>query len=332
MKAELFSLAIPLCLAASAFFAGTETGVVSINHARLMHLVRSGSKAARILSDYTADMQRFLGAILVGNNLMNVMLSTVSAGLAQICFPDHHAAQTLWAVVMAFVVLFFGEYLPKLFFTTRPLRRTLLVARPFRIVEKLLMPLSALVMSLTRWLVPNARAGASPQFLVTREYIQNVVSDPRDGSRITAVERLMINRVLALQSLKADQIMTPLSRVSKTTAAAKLADCYRLVRDSGHVRLPVFSEDGALCVGVLNVLDVLASGRDPEATAVGECMEPTFFISAGMHADDVLPAMRKRRQPMAMVRDASGTILGVITEANVLSALTDNLQPSPQGK
>ena len=332
MKAELFSVAIPLCLAASAFFAGTETGMVSINHARLMHLVRSGSKAAKVLSDYSADMQRFLGTILVGNNLMNVMLSTASAGLAQICFPDYHTAQTLWAVGMAFIVLFFSEYLPKLFFTTRPLRRTLLVARPFRIIERLLMPITELILFMTRWLVPKTQGGASQQFLVTREYIQNVVSDSRDGSRITAVERLMINRVLALKSLKAKQVMTPLSRVSKVTVTAKLDACYRLVRDSGHVRLPVFSEDGGTCVGVLNVLDALASGRQPESTCVRDCMEPTFFVSAGMHADDVLPVMRKRRQPMVMVRDASGAILGIITEANVLSALTGNLQPSLPGR
>ena len=332
MNAGFCMLAIPLCLAASAFFAGTETGMVSINHARLMHLVRGGSRAAKILSGYVADMQHFLATILVGNNLMNVMLSTVSASLAQICFPDHHMAQTAWAVAMAFTVLFFGEYLPKLFFTTRPLRRTLLVARVFSAVEKLLAPLTALVMFLTKWLLPNNRSTSDQRFLLTREYIQNVVSDSRDGSRITAVERLMINRVLALQSLKAEQVMTPLARVSKTSEKATLSACYKLVSDSGHVRLPVFSEDGTQCLGVLNVLDVLASARDPDQTLAGECMQPTCFVSVHVHADDVLPLMRKRRQPMVMVRNAeTGEIFGIITEANILSALTGSLQvPMPQ--
>jgi len=329
MNTWLYVLAIPCCLAASAFFAGTETGVLSINHARLMHLVRSGSKAAGILKNYISNMQRFMATILVGNNLMNVMLSTISASLAQTCFPDHHAAQTAWAVAMAFTVLFFGEYLPKLFFTTRPLRRTLLVARTFRVVEKLLTPLTALVLFLTKWMVPPNRSASGQQFLMTREYLQNVVSDPREGSHITAVERLMINRVLALESLSAEQVMTPLARVSKTTEQATLGTCYRLVSDSGHVRLPVFSEDGSRCVGVLNTLDVLTSDHDPEKVRACECMQPSFFVNAHMHADDVLPLMRKHRQPMVIVRNAqSGAALGIITEENILNALTGSLQSS----
>lgn len=329
MNTWLYILAIPFCLAASAFFAGMETGVLSISQARLMHLVRSGSKTATILKNYLSNMQHFLATILVGNNLMNVMLSTASAGFSQICFPHHHAAQTAWAVAMAFTVLFFGEYLPKLFFTTRPLRRTLFVVRVFRGIEKLLTPLTALVLFMTKWLVPPNRSASGQQFLMTREYLQNVVSDPREGSHITAVERLMINRVLALASLSAEQVMTPLARVSKTTERATLGACYRLVSDSGHVRLPVFSEDGTRCVGVLNTLDVLPTEHDPEKVRACDCMQPSFFVNAHVHADDVLPLMRKNRQPMVIVRSQQNdAVLGIITEENILNALTGSLQAS----
>ena len=327
MSAQLDIALTLFCFAASAFFAGMETGVLSINHARLVHLVRSGFRSAKILSGYVADMQSFLTTTLVGNNLMNVVLSTLSANLAQDFFPGHHMAQTAWAVAMAFTILFFCEYLPKLFFTTRPLRRTLVVARLFHGVEKLLTPLTALVLFLTKWLVPNSRNPSGQRFLMTREYIQNVVSDSRDGSRITAVERLMINRVLALHSLTAAQVMTPLARVTKTSENAALSECYRRVSDSGHVRLPVFSEDGARCVGVLNALEVLTSSPGPEKTRASDCMQPPFFVGANLHADDVLPLMRKNRQPVAMVRDAKeGAVLGIITEENILNALTGNLQ------
>jgi CBS domain containing-hemolysin-like protein len=326
MSVELYILLLPLCFLAVAFFEGMESGVVSINHARLMHLVRLGSKAAILLSEYLSDMQRFLATILVGSNLMAVVLSTLSAGLAQTWFPGNSVLQAVWGTAMAFMVLFFSEYLPKLFFTTRPLRRTLLVARTFYVVEKLLMPLTVLVLYLTKWLVPKNRNPSDQRFFMTREYIQNVVSDPKDGARITAVERLMINRVLTLQTQTVLQVMTPLARVSRTTEQATLSDCYRQVRDSGHVRLPVFSEDGARCVGVLNALDVLSSTPEPGQARAGEFMRLPFFVNGDMHADDVLPLMRKNRQPMALVRSAQGgAVLGIITEENILNALTGNL-------
>ncbi len=327
MSVQLYLLAILLCFLSLAFFAGTESGVLCVNHARLMHLLRMGSKAAKILNVYVSDMQRFLATILIGTNLSSVILSTLSAALAQKCFPGLHFVQTAWATVMAFMILFFSEYLPKLFFTTRPLRRTLLVARFFYVVEKLLTPLTVLILYLTKWMVPKNRSASDQRFLMTREYIQNVVSDPKDGSRITAFERLMINRVLALQSNTAAQVMTPLARVSKATEQVPLRTCYQLVRDSGHVRLPIFSEDGTRCVGVLNALSVLASAPDPDQTRARDCMQAPFFVNADVRADDVLPLMRKYRQPMVLVRAArDGAALGIITEENILFALTGSLQ------
>lgn len=327
MSAELHLFAILACFMAVAFFEGTETGVLCVNHARLMHLVRAGSKAAKILNAYLSDMQRFLATTLIGSNLMSVILSTLSAGLAQKWFPGLHLVQTVWATAMAFMILFFCQYLPKLFFTTRPLRHTLAVARGFYVIERMLTPLTAAILFLTEWLVPKNRKGAEQRFLMTREYIQNVVSDAKDGSRITAFERLMINRVLALQSQTAAQVMTPLTRVSKTTEQAPLSACYQLVRDSGHVRLPVFSEDGARCVGVLNVLDVLTSAPDPDKTLARDCMHAPFFVGAKERADDVLPLMRKNHKPMVLVRAAgSDAVLGIISEENILSALTGSLQ------
>jgi CBS domain containing-hemolysin-like protein len=326
MSTELHLLAMLLCVAASAFFSGTESGLITVNHARLTHLVRSGSRAAAIRGAYVADMQRVLATILVGNNLVNVMLSTLSASLAQMLLPKHAALQTAWATAVACAMLVFCEYLPKLFFTTRPLRRTLMVARLFYVVEKALSPLAAFVLFLTKWLVPESRGASEQRFFMTREYIQNVVSDPRDGSRITAVERLMINRVLTLQSLTAAQVMTPLSRVTRTTELAALSACFQLVRDSGHVRLPVFSADGAKCVAVFSALDVLESGADPREARVRDFMRPPLFVSDDLRADDVLPLMRKSRQPMAMVRSArDGAVLGIITEENILRSLTGSL-------
>jgi CBS domain containing-hemolysin-like protein len=327
MSVELHVAGIVLCFLASAFFSGTESGMLSINHARLMHRVRGGLKSAVLLNRYLSDLQRCLTTILVGNNLVNVILSTLSASLARACFPSSPLVQTAWAVSVACLMLCFCEYLPKLFFITRPLRRTLWVIRVFSVIERVLAPLTAAILVLTKWLIPNNQKGARQRFMMSREYIQNVVSDDKEGSRITAFERLMINRVLTLQSQTASQVMTPLSRVTTTTASSPLRVCYQQVRDSGHVRLPVFSDDRSRCVGVLDVLKVLAVAPDPEQTRAGDCMQKPFFVNAGERADDVLPLMRKYRYPMVLVRGrGEDEVLGIITEENVLFALTGSLK------
>jgi len=323
MSIRLHLILMAFCFIASAFFSGTESGVLSVSPARLLHLVRNGLTSATILSKYIKDLQHFLATILVGNNLFNVMLSTLSARVAHLLFPGHHLDQMLWACLIAGMLLVFSEYLPKLFFTTRPLRRTLRVVWVFQSVERILWPLTQLVLLLTRWFVP--RSGQTPEFLVTREYIQDVVSDPNDGSRLTTVERQMIHRVLALQSKTAQQIMTPLDQVIHTKEQASLQTCFRKVQESGYGRLPVFSEDGTRCVGIFTTLDVFTLNADIATAQVGAFMRPPLFVQADTKADDLLPLMRKSRQHMAIVRDGEQKVLGLITEENILGQLTSGL-------
>jgi len=313
-----------LCFAAVAFFAGAETGVLCVSRVRLMHFVHNGLKSAAILASYLDNMQHFLVTVLVGHNLFNVILSTLSASVTRTLFPTRPLFQALWACAVACMLLFFCEYLPKLFFTTRPLRRTLMIMDVFRVMDKLLYPLTRLTALLTSRFVPASAAGG-PSF-ITRELIQDVVSDPKDGARITPIERQMINHVLDLQSQTAIQVMTPLESVTFVTENEPLAECFGTMRTSGyHARLPVFSEDRKRCVGVFTVLDVFAVRTHIGHASVKSFTRPPLFVSPEMKADDLLPLMRKNRQHMAIVRDAEGAVLGIITEENILGILTGNL-------
>ncbi|MCL2105308.1 MAG: DUF21 domain-containing protein, partial [Kiritimatiellaeota bacterium] len=158
-----------LCFVSVAFFAGTESGVLCVSRVRLMHFVRNGLKSATILASYLDNMQHFVVTVLVGCNLSNVILSTLSASVARTLFPRDPLYQFLWACVVVSMVLFFSEYLPKLFFTTRPLRRTLLVMDLFRLIDRLLYPLTRLVSLLTsRFGQGNAN---EQHALITRELI-----------------------------------------------------------------------------------------------------------------------------------------------------------------
>lgn len=333
---------LPLCMAASAFFSGIESGMLSVNRARLIHWVRSGVRPARRLQLYLNDPERFLAAILVGNNLVNVVISTLSASLARGLFAGRPAAPALeaaWAAAMAFAVLYFCEYLPKLFFRTRPLRRTVKACRAFFYADILLTPLTRLVLLATRSLSPRPRrnkagnpAGAPEDpaagrrrgaFLMTREYIEDVVSDTRAGADISVFESVMIRRVLKLQNLCAAGIMTPIERAARVSADMPLAECFRIVRETGHIRIPVLSPDGSRCHGIINALDELAAGTDPRSARCGERARPAPFVRASEPADNLLPLMRRRHSPVLFVTDEkTGRAAGIVTEAAILNILT----------
>jgi CBS domain containing-hemolysin-like protein len=324
MNVPLELLLIPVVLCGSWFFSGIETGIISLNRHRLLHLVRGGSHRAKLIEGYLLDNQRLFGTTLVGNNLCNVVLSTLCGSLSARAWGP--IGQSATSVLLALVILAFCEYFPKIWFASRPIQRCLRFAPLLRAVETLLHPLSAIAASVTRLMIPQKKE-QSP--FVTREHIQTLAQGSEDGGEITAFERLMIKQVLDLQLKTTEQIMTPISRVVAAAPDDSLAACLDRVRGAGHIRLPVIDPETRVCLGILDTFEVLTGGSPNPSGVARDHMVPPFFVNADLHADDVLPLLRRHRQTLAVVRDpASGAVKGIVTQDNILTSLLSGALPA----
>ncbi len=319
---------ILVCLCGSAFFSGIETGIVAINRLRLMHRARNGSAAARVIEGFLRQSDRLLGTTLVGNNIVHTVMATLAASLAQARWGRD--GQVVAGVGVAIAILICGEYLPKAWFSSRPLDRCLPFARTLQVLETILKPLAAFVMRVTQWALPSP-GGARRTLFVTREHLHLLTRDSEAGGQISTFERLMIGRVLDLQVKTAAEVMTPIGKVASVRESATLADAVACVRSRGHMKLPVFAEDDSRCIGVLYTQDVLANLLESGAESVTRHMQPPFFLADNVRADDVLPLLRRNRQHLALIRDAGGKVLGIVTVENILKILVGNLPASASG-
>jgi CBS domain containing-hemolysin-like protein len=324
MNVPIEIMLIPLVLFGSWFFSGIETGIISLNRHRLLHLVRSGSHRAKLVEGYLLDTQRLFGTTLVGNNLCNVVVSTLCGSLSARAWGP--IGQSTMSVLLALVILVFCEYFPKIWFASRPIQRCLRFAPLLRAVETLLCPLSFLAVSVTRMMIPQKKE-QSP--FVTREHIQTLAQGSEDGGEITAFERLMIKQVLDLQLKTTEQIMTPISHVVAAAPDDSLAACLDRVRGAGHIRLPVIDPETRACLGILDTFEVLTGGSPTPSGWARDHMVPPFFVNADLPADDVLPLLRRHRQTLAVVRDsASGAVKGIVTQDNILTTLISGALPA----
>lgn len=182
-------------LAGTAFCAGTEIGFLSVNRGRIVHLAREGSKAAKILSSAVSNMSSTLVALLVGNNLSAVVFSSASAALSARMFTDSALSRFVWSVIAAFTILYIGEFLPKLFFSTRPLRRSLKVAPAYRIFEMAMRPLTAVFSAFIRLFVKMQVT----KYTVTIGDLVRILQDRKDGVKISDFESALISRILVLR-------------------------------------------------------------------------------------------------------------------------------------
>ena len=320
MTFELQIAAYVACVSASAFFAGIETGVISMNRLRLLHRARLGSRNAKLLSGYLREPERLLGTTLVGCNLMSVVLSTLATDMGA---SFGSAGIGAAAAFTTLILLLFGEFLPKSWFGSRPLERCVPAAPLLRFCELLFLPLSKLLMLATSW--TKGGAEKSRGLFITRENLRWLAKDSEAGGQISPIENLMIGRVLSLQLKTAAEVMTPIAQVRTLRPDATLGDAADLARSSHHMKFPVMTPDGARCVGVLNVRDVLAHITDkPNDKALPHVRAP-FYVKADVRADDVLPLLRRARRRMAVVRDKSGHILGILTVAGILRFVVGKL-------
>lgn len=257
-------------IALSAFCSGTETGLLSIPRARLLPLTRQKeNKAKKRLIKIFNNLPNAITTLLVANNIANVTVSTVSATLAIQFFPNSQSIQSAWACVTALIMLFIGEYLPKLLFSTKPLRRTLAVTRTFHIVSVILSPIVWCFSLFTQYVfrIKNPRQSSQS---ISRDALRFIVADRHDSTHLSSFERLLIDRVLTLQATTAGELAHPPADDEKST---------------------------------------------------------TLKLSASTRGDDILPAMRKKHQRVAIVIDpATFDEVGVVTEEDVLLLLTGALK------
>ncbi len=315
---------IVLFFCGSWFFSGFESGMVSVNRHRLVRLIRLGDRRVRAMAAILRDSHRMLATTLVGNNICNVTLSTLAAALAVAAANalGFHgpAAQTLATLAIAVLLLVIGEYLPKLWFTARPIERCRPLVPVFLTLRTLLYPLASLCIFLTR-MVAARRDDAKRSPFVSRESLAFLMRDSEAHGQISAFERMMVGRVLDLQLRRATQIMTPIDKVDRVYESDNLATVLRVFRQTRHRILPLFSEDGLHCLGVVHLFDLLRSrSKDPVPF---DLRRAPVFVVGDLPADELLPYMRVRNTKLLVVLDHDAPV-GIVTQEDILNAVLDD--------
>ncbi len=191
----LLILTTLIALVLSSFFSASEAAFVTVSRGRVVHLSREGSAKAKSVLKAISNLQDTITTILVGNNIANTLYSSTSAALAARILVDSSVGCTVWACVAAVVLLYLGEFLPKLLCTSRPLRRVLFLIPFYEVVSAILRPLSALATAIINFFVPRSESKVS----VTTSDLLRILQDRKDGAVLTDLESALIARILVLR-------------------------------------------------------------------------------------------------------------------------------------
>jgi CBS domain containing-hemolysin-like protein len=309
-------------LALSFLLSGMEAGVFALSRIRIRQQMRAGRKSARLLHDYLENPENFLWTIVVGNSVANCFI------FGWIIFLLHEAltARRLWFAAAFAVAVFlfytFFDLLPKMLFRAYPNRLCLLLAAPFRFIHLLLRPLVWLVEGvsalLLRWTGGRVFTG---HLFGNREELRFIMQE--SAQSFSTEKRVMINRVLDLQSVTVRQVTRPLDQTIAAEADWTMEQFLEKCREHHFTRLPVWERrDGTRRIAGLISLNALLFQPDLDRSKpVGAFVRPAVYLDEDVRLEVALRQLQRSGQRMAIILARDRREIGIVTLEDILKAV-----------
>jgi CBS domain containing-hemolysin-like protein len=305
----------------AAAYSGSEIGFYSVSRARIDVEARQGIRRSRIVRRLLADDMAFLIVVLIGSNLMFELITWSAEDLMRAARVPDWALHAAVPLVLAPLLFFFCEVLPKDLFRRRP-HAFLAGTAPLVLVSRwLFWPLERLLVLLTYLLDRILRL--EPRLLSAvrgREAVLRLLSESAKEGAILPHAELMARNVLKLRSTTVERCMIAWSGVRTLRSDASQAELYEAVQHAPHTRIPVVDPAGTV-LGYVHQLDVLGEG---EETPVMDQLRPVTVLASGISVDRALARLRSGGQRLAVVGEA-GAPRGIVTLKDLLEEISGDL-------
>jgi putative hemolysin len=322
----LVFLLMGLLLAASAFFSGAETALMSVSRLRLRYLAHYEPQRVSRVEHVLQYPERLIGTILVGNNLVNVALSAIATALAVAAWGEAGIAYV--TAMLTITILVFAEISPKVYSKYFNERVSLAAAPAIKVTMTLLKPLVLVVSTasngLLRMLGVDIRRVGRP--VLSEEEVKACIQIGGEDGSITQEETGLLSRVFSLNDVPVSDVMVPREKITFVDERATLPELTDTVASSGHSRFPVVRTGSEEVIGVIHAKDLLKYVDESSKFRMKHILRQPYFVGEDKKIDAQLRAFKARRLQMAIVLDSAGSVVGLVTLENVLEELVGAIQ------
>jgi Mg2+/Co2+ transporter CorB len=308
----------------SAFFSIAETSMMALNRYRLKHLVAEGHRGAMRAAELLKHTDRLLGAVLIGNNLVNTAVATLSSLIAIRLFGEGNLgwAVTASTVAASFLIVVFAEITPKVIGATYPERIAFGIAWLVKPAQWLLAPGIWLVNLFVRPILKLLRVSPDPEAQrLSPEEIRTLVLE--SSHLLPKKHASILLNLFDSGELSVQDVMVPRTRIESLCLEEPLEDLVRQIATAYHMRLPVFRDHEGELLGVLHLrkaLGLLATGA-LDKRALEELVTEPYFVPAATPAIAQLQYFQERKENSALVVDEYGELMGLVTVEDILEEI-----------
>ena len=326
------SAGIVFCLLIlSGFFSGSETALTAASTSRLHNWEKEGNKHAGLVNRIRERKDRMIGALLLGNNLVNILASAFATSVLIKMVGE--AGVVYATLIMTLLVLIFAEVLPKTYALRHADKMSITIAPVIRVVIWLFFPIAEVVnkiVGFTLKLFGADMTGASGGSHM--EVLRGVIELHEGADNETQQQRAMLRSILDLFDVDIEEIMTHRKNVVMLNAADPVEKIIEDALESPYTRMPVYRDDTDNIVGVLHAKALMRELKAREINNqsiddldIEELATEPWFVPEATTLYDQLQAFRSRREHFAVVVDEYGSFMGIVTLEDILEEIVGEI-------
>jgi len=320
------AVVIVVLIALSGFFSSSEIAMFSLAKHRVDSMVEDGIPGSKTVSELKSNPHRLLVTILVGNNIVNIAMSSIATAIVGIYF-DPGTAVLVSTFGITTLVLLFGESAPKSYAVENTESWALRIARPLKYSEYLLLPLVVVFDRLTRAInkVTGGRSAIETSY-ITRDEIQDLIQTGEREGVIDEEEREMLDRIFRFNKTIAKEVMTPRLDMTAVPKDATIDEAIETCIQSDHERVPVYDGNLDNIIGIVTIRDLVREKHYGEGDLrLTDIVQPTLHVPESKNVDELLTEIQDNRLRMVIVIDEFGTTEGLVTLEDMVEEIVGDI-------
>lgn len=322
MNVPLQTLIICILILLSAYFSATETAFTSMNRTRLKTLAEKGNRRASLALNLEEKYSKLITTILIGNNIVNILASSLATLLFLDIMADQDAAATVSTAVITVAVLVFGEITPKSVAKNVPEKFAMFAAPS---VQFLMVVLTPFILIFSGWQKLISKVfKLDTQEKMSQEELLMFVEEVEQGGSIDADESELLKNAIEFTDRRAEDILTHRTDLAGVPLDATNEETAMVFTETKFSRLLVYDETMDKIVGVVNRKDFYV-GSGMTKSSVRKIMTAPLFVLKSEKVDDLLRKLQKQKSHIAVVLDEYGGTLGIVTMEDILEELVGEI-------
>jgi putative hemolysin len=316
--------ALIILLGLSAFFSASETALMSLSKIRLRHMVEDKVKGAESVERLLQNPSKLLGAILVGNNVVNIAASALATSLAIKHWPNKGVA--ISTISMTILVLIFGEITPKSLAAQNSEKVSIRVAGLISFIAIIFKPIVVVTTYISNGLITMLGGKVNKnQPYITEDELKTIVDVSQEEGVLQVEEKEMIYNVFEFGDLQVKDVMVQRVDIIALDSEATFEEVINIIKTEQFSRIPVYKETIDNIVGILNVKDLVMLHTENGEFSLEKFMRDPYYTFEFKKITDLFREMKKDRTHMAVVLDEYGGTVGIVTLEDLVEEIVGDI-------